>query len=124
MVSDNTAVVTAGDTVPGESPYERDHDGARDTDTIYEFVEPNAPGRGTIPTPPTPSGTTPDPTDVGLQYLANQGSIVHGEIFPVPDPDETFLPPPLTVSPIYTGRAEPVTPIRVVLSDVMGSKVG
>ncbi len=122
--ADNTAVVTAGDTVPGESPYERDHDGARDTDTIYEFVEPEPPGRLKSPTPPPPAGITPDPADAGLQYLANQGSIVHGEIFPVPDPDQTFLPPPLSVSPIYTGRAEPGTTIRVVLSDVMGNKVG
>ena len=122
--ADNTAMVTAGDTVPGESPYERDHDGARNTDTIYEFVEPQPPGTGKPPIPFPPVGITPDPADVGLQYLANQGSIVHGEIFPTPDPDETFLPPPVSVSPIYTGRAEPGTTIRVVLSDVMGNKVG
>ncbi len=51
----NTANVAAGDTVPGESEFERDHDGAMASDNLLEFIEP------VPPDPPTPPGPGPDP---------------------------------------------------------------
>ncbi len=98
----------------------------------FGFAEPVVPPVGP-PTPPIvgpvgpptpPIVGPPVPADVLLMYQFNQSAVYDDETFWVWDPAETFMPPPIPVSPVYTGHAEPGTTISFILYDAMGNAMG
>ncbi|MBU0945564.1 MAG: hypothetical protein KKE53_14035, partial [Proteobacteria bacterium] len=72
----------------------------------------------------TPPSGPPVPGDVLLMYQFSRSAVDDDEIFLVPEPELVFMPPPIPVTPVYTGHAEPGTTISLTLYDAMGNKVG
>jgi len=89
----------------------------------FGYARPVTPAPPVVPPAPIiPPVGPPVPGDVVLMYQFSESG---GEdIFLFPEPEEIFMPPPIPVSPVYTGLAEPGTTLSFVVYDAMGNSVG
>ncbi len=90
---------------------------------------PPDPGEPVVPITPPSRPPSPGPVEPPAQGLVADAFFMYrqfgdqGDIFTRFE-EQPWLLPPLPVSPIYSGLAEPGTTIELVLHDAMGNQVG
>jgi fimbrial isopeptide formation D2 family protein/uncharacterized repeat protein (TIGR01451 family) len=129
--AENTAFVTAGDTVPGDSEHQRDHSGAQATDTIREFVEPRRPPG--LPSAAPPFGDVDDgsggrsPDDILASFRYDVMDLRRGEIdellLRLREDIQRVLPKP-DISYMATGITAQGANVRMLIFDATGALVG